>query len=177
MYFILEHYTQMKPKCFSNRNSLLMPQEFNSHLLLRLDAGFTFKAGIQQLFCITQVKVFTSRSSVESTTMNILKRERVMLSFNFHKYIASGWSLSFYFWFVLSRMWDMEEYAYLKYWSQKNSHSKERVSVILFLHSLHRSDLVQRPTTPQIYIYLLFSKRTFRPAKLNSFSFFLFQQN
>ena len=33
----------MKPNCFSNRNSLLMPQEFNSHLLLRLDAGFTFK--------------------------------------------------------------------------------------------------------------------------------------
>jgi hypothetical protein len=29
----------MKPNCFSNRNFLLMPQEFNSHLLLRLDAG------------------------------------------------------------------------------------------------------------------------------------------
>ena len=32
----------MKPNCFSDRNSLLMPQEFNKHLLLRLDSGFTF---------------------------------------------------------------------------------------------------------------------------------------
>lgn len=164
----------MKPNCFSNRNSLLMPQEFNSHPLLRLDAGFTFKV----LRYTGQSVYFQVLCGIHlSTSMNILQRERVMLFFNFHKYIASGWSFSFRFWFVLSRMWDMEEYAYLKYSSQKNSHlkKKEYLSVILFLHSLH-------PSTETYYaidIYLLFSKRTFRPAKLNSFSFFpaLFQQN
>ena len=128
----------MKPNCFSNRNSLLMPQEFNSHLLLRLDAGFTFK-----VLRYTVAFLYHTGQSVYfqvhlSTSMNILQRERVMLFFNFHKYIASGWSFSFHFWFVLSRMWDMEEYAYLKYSSQKNSHlkKKEYLSVILFLHTV-----------------------------------------